>query len=189
MVSSNHYKQKGPGSTVNKATLNYTLLVVAKILNELNLTKWFIGYGTLLGIVRGDECIEGDDDVDIVCNKEDFDKLKQGLQDAGFTFCYDFSIGNSRNIIKTNETDQYCSVDFYMATVNEESGDYHDQWERVIWSNCYGKSDKKELLTRQWRDTVLLLPHDYKSNLENRYGSDWMTPKKSKGPEPRKTRI
>ena len=147
MVSSNHYNQKGPGSTVNKATLNYTLLVVAKILNELNLTKWFIGYGTLLGIVRGDECIEGDDDVDIVCNKEDFDKLKQGLQDAGFTFCYDFSIGNSRNIIKTNETDQYCSVDFYMATVNEESGDYHDQWERVIWSNCYGKSDKKELLT------------------------------------------
>jgi phosphorylcholine metabolism protein LicD len=48
----------------SKEILNKTLLFYAELFKEHNITDWFIGYGTLLGIIRGNSCIEGDDDVE-----------------------------------------------------------------------------------------------------------------------------
>lgn len=59
----------GGSSTPSKNVLNKTLSFIVKLLNKNNVKNWFIGYGTLLGIVRDDSCIDGDDDVDIIVDK------------------------------------------------------------------------------------------------------------------------
>ena len=51
------------GKKNDKILLNKTLLFIIKLLNDNNIKNWFIGYGTLLGIIRENSCIDGDDDV------------------------------------------------------------------------------------------------------------------------------
>jgi len=168
------------GDNTSRNILNNTLLFIVEILKKCGINNWFIAYGTLLGIVRENSCIDGDDDVDIMCDIEQFDVLKLALLKYGFTFNYGHGIKDSRFIIKTIATAKYCTVDFYMATVDKMST-YHDKWEKVKWTNCYF-NDK--LIEYRWKNVVLYLPHNFKKKLIGRYGSQWKTPLKSKGVNP-----
>ena len=71
---------------------------------------------------------------------------------------YGYGIGTSRRILKTKPTDEYSSIDFYMATINND-GDFHDQWEKVIWSKCYNEDN--ELIKYIWNENVLYFPNNY----------------------------
>ena len=173
------------GDKQSNTKLNYTLLKIAQILNEYNINNWFIGYGTLLGIIRDNSCIDADDDVDIISNYDDYDKIKSILHSYGFTFCYKYGINNKKDILKINETNEYSSVDFYMARIDYK-GNYIDMWEKVVWSRCY--QDNK-LIKLNWNDIVLYIPNNYESKLKNRYGEDWRIPQNNKGPYPRKNVI
>lgn len=51
------------GINTDKEKLNRTLEKVCNILNENNINDWFIMFGTLLGIVRENSCIQGDNPV------------------------------------------------------------------------------------------------------------------------------
>ena len=73
-------------------------------------------------------------------------------------------------IIKTEETDDYASIDFYMATIDEK-GNFYDVWENVVWTNCYDTNGK--LFERPWKDTILYIPANPEQKLLNRYGKDW----------------
>ena len=68
------------GTPQTKAKLNNTLYTVSKLLNENNIDNWFVAYGTLLGIVRENSCIDKDDDIDIVCDKKNYNKVKDLLK-------------------------------------------------------------------------------------------------------------
>jgi phosphorylcholine metabolism protein LicD len=170
------------GDKQSNTKLNYTLLKIAQILNEHNINNWFVGYGTLLGIIRDSSCIDGDDDVDIISNYDDYDKIKSIFHTRGFTFCYEHGINNTKDILKTNETNEYSSVDFYMARIDPH-GNYIDMWEKVVWSICY--KDNK-LIKLDWNGTALYIPNNYESKLINRYGDHWRIPQNNKGPYPRK---
>jgi hypothetical protein len=170
------------GKKNNKNILNNTLLFIIKLLKNNNINNWFIGYGTLLGIIRGNECIEGDDDIDIVCDSIYYDKLKKLLIENDFKIEYGYGINNSRYILKTKETKEYCTIDFYMANVNK-NGDFNDKWEKVIWSDCY-KSNK--LIEYKWKNEVLYIPNNYEKKLIGRYGINWKIPQDTKGPKPKK---
>ena len=165
------------GRKQSKTKLNNTLLFVIKLLNDNNINSWFIAYGTLLGIIRENSCIDNDDDVDIITDKKNYDKIKKLLIDKGLTIEYGHNINKSRSILKTVENDEYASVDFYMATPDGK-GNFRDTWERVVWSNCY--NDKKELIKRIWNDNTLYLPFNYEQKLVNRYGPNWRTPQNMK---------
>jgi len=67
------------GTKQTRECLNHTLLYVTTLLNNNNITNWFIGYGTLLGIIRENSCIHGDDDVDIIIDKKSYELLKNLL--------------------------------------------------------------------------------------------------------------
>jgi len=88
------------GRTENKEKLNHTLETIVNILHEENIEDWFIMFGTLLGIIREDGCIEkvlryrhSDKfrlrqvekcyDIDILINF-DYDKLKSVFEKMGF---------------------------------------------------------------------------------------------------------
>jgi|TARA_B100000035_G_scaffold71037_1_gene58418 phosphorylcholine metabolism protein LicD len=170
---------EGMGNNNSQEKLNNTLIKITNLLNENNIHDWFIGYGTLLGIVREDSCIENDDDIDIIVNVKEKDKIHNILKNEGFTLDHH----TCDRIIKTNETDEYASVDFYLSEVDNK-GNFKDNWENVLWSNCYNSEQK--LIIYQWKTTYLHLPNDYKTKLVNRYGEDWKTPQDTKGPNPPK---
>tara|TARA_B110000285_G_C14739892_1_gene430262 strand:- start:102 stop:632 length:531 start_codon:yes stop_codon:yes gene_type:complete len=171
------------GKTNGKELLNKTLLFILKLLNENNINNWFIAYGTLLGIIREDSCIQGDDDIDIVMDKNNYDILKQLLMENGFEMEYGHTIGKSRDIIKTKDNEKYCTIDFYMAAV-DSIGNFDDRWENVVWSKCY--DDNKKLIHRIWKGTDLYLPFNYETKIINRYGESWKVPQNTKGPNPKK---
>ena len=87
------------GSKNNKISLNKTLMFIIKLLNDNNIMNWFIGYGTLLGIIRENSCIDGYDDIDIIIDKSNYDVVKQLLIKNGIEFCYGFGINKSTDIL------------------------------------------------------------------------------------------
>ena len=167
------------GNICSEEKLNCTLLKISQILEKYSFKTWFIAYGTLLGIIRNNSCIDGDDDIDIICDKKDFYSLKKILLNEGFDFEKGYGIKNNESIIKTLETVDFCSIDFYMTEVSS-NGDFIDHWEKTIWTDCFCNSDRQfnQLL---WRGSIINLPNDYKSKLKARYGKDWRIPKKFKG--------
>lgn len=171
------------GRNTNEEFLNETLKFIVALLAENNITDWFIGYGTLLGIIRNNSCIDGDDDIDIIMNKSHYEVLKKLLINKGFEIEYGYGINKSTDILKTKGTAMFSTIDFYMATVDNE-GNFFDKWENVIWSNCY--NDDKQLLLRQWSGLDLYIPLNYETKLINRYGESWRKPQRSKGVSPRK---
>ena len=162
------------GTRSGKEKLNRTLEVVANILHEENINDWFIFFGTLLGIVRENSCIQGDDDLDVMINC-DYQHLRSVFEKRGFIFMEGkYGIKNPDTILKTKPTQEFASIDFYMCNVNE-SGDFHTPWHGVISTNSYIEVNNKSLIKSPWNNTTLNMPNNYEQKLVNMYG-DWKTP-------------
>lgn len=159
--------------------LNFSLMKISKILNKNKFDEWFIAYGTLLGIVRNNSCIDGDDDIDIICNMNDYQKMREILIKENYELEFGFGINESKKIIKTKASSDSASIDFYMTTV-DDNGNFNDLWEGVIWSNCY-KEKTKEFIKLNWNNTTLNLPADFHRKLRKRYGFFWRIPQNNKG--------
>lgn len=166
------------GYYTNKESLNKTLMFIIKLLNENNFDNWFIAYGTLLGIVRENSCIENDDDIDIMIDNKHYDKLKKLLISKGLEIEYGYNIRNSKDILKTKGNKDLVTMDFYMAKLDND-GNFHDNWEKVTWTNCF--NSENTLIEYIWNENKLYLPNNYEKKLYNRYGNDWKTPKQTKG--------
>lgn len=171
------------GHKRTKQDLNKTLKYFLKLLNDNNINNWFIGYGTLLGIIRDNSCIHGDDDIDIVMDIKNHDKLINVLKNNNLFIRCDF--GNFLKAQNNNETNP-CIVEFYMASLDEK-GNFNDTWEKVIWTNCF--NEQNELIKYVWNDNLLYLPFNYEKKLINRYGHDWKIPQNTKGVKPPKLSI
>lgn len=156
------------GSYTEKEKLNFTLKKVSKILNENHINDWFIFFGTLLGIIRENSCIEGDDDIDIMIS-HDYQKLRDVFESEGFKFTSAHGIGGSKRILKSVPTHEFCSFDFYIC--EDIMGDYLSRWQNVIVKDV--QIEKKE-----WDSVLLNLPNDPIPKLEKMYGENWRTPLK-----------
>ena len=168
------------GIRTDKEKLNRTLEIVANILREENINDWFIFFGTLLGIIREDSCIEGDDDLDIMINC-DYQQLRNVFEKRGFVFMQGkYGIKNPDKILKSEPTQEFGSIDFYMCNVNE-LGDFHTPWHGVISTNSYVDINNKSLIKLPWNNTVLSMPNNYEQKLVNMYG-DWKTPQSKSCP-------
>ena len=167
------------GKKESKEKLNLSLTKISKILNKNKFDQWFIAYGTLLGIVRNNSCIDGDDDIDIICNINDYQKLRAILLKENYELEFGYGINESKRIIKTKACLESASIDFYMTEV-DDNGNFNDLWEGVTWSNCY-PINSKEFIKFNWKNTTLNLPADYYKKLKKRYGIFWRIPQKNKG--------
>lgn len=154
------------GTATDKEKLNTTLEKVCNIFDKHKIEEWFIMYGTLLGIVREDSCIKGDDDLDFMVPASSFENIKSIFTEEGFQFTSDFGIGDSTNILKTVPCDKYASIDFYMFE-KYESGDVYSRWSRVTATNCY------PIAKKEWRSQTLNLPNEYLKKIINMYGPNW----------------
>ena len=163
------------GAQTDKEKLNFTLEKVCNILHENNINDWFIFYGTLLGIVRDDSCIQGDDDLDIMINC-DYQHLRGTFEKKGFNFMVGhYGIKNPDTILKSYPTQEFASIDFYMCNVNQ-SGDFYTPWERTWLRNAYEDKNKQSFVIKKWRSTFLQLPGRPEDRLRLMYG-DWQIPR------------
>lgn len=162
------------GIRTDKEKLNHTLEVVVNILHKENINDWFIFFGTLLGIVRENSCIQGDDDLDIMINC-DYQKLHSVFEEKGFGFLYYRHECRPYKglLLKSQPTTEFASFDFYICNVNE-SGDFHTPWHGVIATNSYIDINNKSLIKFPWNNTTLNMPNNYEQKLVNMYG-DWKT--------------
>ena len=156
------------GNKFPEYKLNQSLLRIIKLLNLYEINDWFISYGTLLGIVRNNSCINNDDDIDIIIDAKYRTRIIQLIDNHKFKY-----ILNNKIIIKVELEENTPTIDFYLSNVNDK-GDFYDKQNNVIWRNS------KPFKIKKWKDINLVLPNDYEIKLANRYGPEWRIPKDTK---------
>lgn len=164
------------GEKTDKEKLNNTLEVVVNILHEEDINDWFIFFGTLLGIIREDSCIQGDDDFDIMINC-DYQHLRGIFEKRGFEFIPYIrknGVPFGELFLKSKPTTELASFDFYICEVTDR--DYYTPWHNAKVINC------QPLDKQSWRSTTLNLPNDYMNKIVSMYGKDWQIPRSGSCP-------
>jgi phosphorylcholine metabolism protein LicD len=150
-------------------------------LNDNNVGKWFVCYGTLLGLVRENSCIDNDDDIDIIIDKSNYDIVKKLLIKNNVKIEYGYGIGKSRNILKTCDTSIYSSIDIYMGDFKD--GNVFDIWNRLNIIDCFLDKKNETFIENNWNGQKIYYPNNYERILLNRYGIDWGIKKDVKIPQ------
>jgi len=170
------------GKKETSKKLNRTLLYLITLLNDNNIKNWFVCYGTLLGLVRENSCIDNDDDIDIIIEKSNYDIIKKILIENNFAI-YSLNLRgyNSNHIIKTKDTSDYSSIDIYM-------GDYinnnvKDLWNNLTIKDCFLDTENKTFIEKKWNEQTIYYPNNYERILINRYGKEWKIKKDKKIPQ------
>ena len=170
----------GPKETSEK--LNKTLLFLITLLNNNNVKKWFVCYGTLLGLVRENSCIDNDDDIDIIIEKSNYDIIKKILIENNFKLEYGYGIKKRKQyIIKTKSSSDYSSIDIYMGDYSNEN--VKDLWNKLTIKQCFLDTENKTFIKKKWNGQNIYYPNNYERILMNRYGKDWKIKKDKKIPQ------
>lgn len=164
---------------VSSENNNKNLIIISKILNK-NGVDFFPFYGTLLGLVREDSCIDGDDDIDLMVSYDDRDRIYEIMSGLGMK-----NTDGGRNFLQFTYRikDQPVIADFYLF---EEEDEYLiERWNffgRERDENYSVHFDKKQIFPLskiEWRGVELKMPNDPESVVEYCYGKEWRE-KKSK---------
>lgn len=150
--------------------LNEQLIIIVNHLRTLNIKNWFIAYGTLLGHIRDNRCVNNDDDVDIIIDKTNYDAIYKLIKDNKYIIKIE---DDDKNFLQINTKENMPPIDFYFADC-DNSGNYYDKWDKLNWLNCH------PLQKRQFNNVILNLPNNYESKLTLLYG-DWRIPSDTKG--------
>lgn len=155
-----------------------------KALSRYNVFPFF---GTLLGLVRDRDIIEGDDDIDFYANYIFRDEINETLLKSGFQIESQYSVLDSRYFTQASRVIDGIEtfVDVYFYEKYEELDFIIDRWNfmgHVDIPECWMKI-KKSLLFPLRKQTFLgidvLVPNKPRKCCKLLYGGDWKI-KKSK---------
>ena len=161
---------------------NQTLLKLVDILNKNNI-PYFIDFGTLLGIVRDQELIRWDDDIDLTCYLNDCERILEALSEFVETYSDDATVWKYRIIkdLKGGKSSIVLDFEDYKKNILSFSLD--------IWLLSFingkavqtmNKCDEQHFLvseTIKYKNHLLTVPNQYKKYLEHTYG-EWQVPQK-----------
>ena len=151
---------------------------------HLSHIEHFVFYGTLLGLVRQGQPIEGDDDVDVLVNKKHFNEVKSIVERLNFKI-HDKKFPNTTKhflqaLGKIEETNVV--IDFYFYDAESDPEFILEYW------NQNGTVDKKDSilkipkalifpLTKKFYDDLeIYIPQHSEVICEYLYGSKWRIP-------------
>ena len=171
---------------ISKSATIESLKNVAQILNESDI-RWAVSFGTLLGLVRDKDPIEGDDDIDIVVSVLDKQKLINLFKIKGFRVSmnheYFVQVENNSHVIvdfyqyKKNIkiiSKNHVTVDFYLF--KNYKNKFYDIC--VPWEKFPIKFYPTQTL--KWKELTVNIPSGATKLLEDYY-ENWKIPVKGKG--------
>ncbi len=171
-------------------------LPVSKEINRKNLIdisialsniEYFIFFGTLLGVVREGDVIDGDDDVDIYVNIDFRDELIRLIKQSDFFIDQDSIFNKKSNyFVQANRKygDVVSFVDFYFFEDRLDEEYIVERW------NFKGIPDDPNLaihipksfvypvVNEEFYGVNICLPSDGKAMCQYLYGDDWELPLK-----------
>jgi len=129
---------------IRKELHRETIIDAAKALERID---YCVFYGTALGIHRNGDAIDGDDDADLLANKDDFDAIDEALKKKGFRNSKEVNGQESYPALfsqyyKTRDS-EVCLLDVYFYE------DVHEDFVVDRW-NVFGQPNNKE--------TYLIIP-------------------------------
>ena len=172
--------------SLTKLATSQSLKNIVNVLNNSQL-RWGVTFGTLLGLIRDKNPIEGDDDIDIVISVQDKSELLKILKKNDYRVLmnheYFVQVEHNEHVIADyylykNDikftTKDYAVVDFYLYKeyVNE-TYDICIPWEQFPIKFYPIKKI-------EWNGLFVNIPQDSIKVLEDFYES-WKTPEKGKG--------
>jgi len=156
------------GISRSTAQLDKNLKSLCARLHSFGFKNWFVGYGTLLGIIRDGHCIDGDDDLDIVIDDKENNQVRDLVSALCFRYNYETLIDKKGKFLQiANHESQ---IDFYFCEVDEQ-GNFFDKHEKVTWTKCFNNNGT--IPTIDWGGVRLNVPQDSKTKLLHRYGENW----------------
>lgn len=153
---------------IDKAIASENLKVIAEIMNGSGL-KWGPIFGTLLGMVRDNDFIDWDEDIDLYVMEEDRDDFLSLLfkfRDAGFEAVRDYRSG----VLSIMKNGEY--IDFYFLK------NVGDNIRCAVGEDYFFDKFFNDTICREFKGVKLHIPKDYEEYLEFCYG-DWRTPVQS----------
>jgi phosphorylcholine metabolism protein LicD len=142
---------------------------VLGILNPLNL-KFILFYGSLLGYYRDGNFIEGDDDVDFMVDRNDWDNLNRFLDE----------LKNDKISIRYRTTD---FIQIFYERLGPFDINVYDLYNDSILLKhdgnlLYKQSDIFPIKQVVYKDYAIWIPNNIENILELTYGKNWKTPQK-----------
>lgn len=164
------FKQKllYPGChIINRDIAFENLVVLKKVLSSYNIF-WEVAWGTLLGIVRDNDFIKWDEDIDIVILEEEEDQFKEilwNLKEHGFELIR-YERGGLYSILRNGEY-----TDFYVLKKASNEIRYTLDGGYILEKHI------KESIDMDFKGIQLSIPKDF-DELLTFYYDDWRTPVK-----------
>ncbi len=169
-------------SSISVENLNHAIKIFSEALHER--CEHFLFFGSLLGMVRDNGPIEGDDDVDFYVNKNDYQTVRTILLEMGINVSFDGFPNNTEFFIKVSgvvNNIPLC-VDFYFY-----DGDCDDDFILERW-NFNGEPHKEDLVLKIPKPLIfplkainhqgfqVIVPQYPAIICEYLYGVNWKTP-------------
>tara|TARA_B100000686_G_scaffold222503_1_gene229670 strand:- start:1247 stop:1903 length:657 start_codon:yes stop_codon:yes gene_type:complete len=171
---------------VPKSVTIESLKDVVDILNKSDI-RWAVSFGTLLGLFRDQDPIEGDDDIDILISAEDKKKLINLFRVKGFRV-----LMNHEYFVQV-EKKSHVIVDFYqykknikIITKNHVTLDFYlfKNYKHQLYDICvpWEKFPIKfyPIKTLKWNQQLVNIPNGANRLLEDYY-ENWKIPDKGRG--------
>lgn len=163
------------------------LLDMNTILNKNN-QKYFLAFGTLLGVIRENKFIEHDNDIDLgILFKDLIPDLKEKILSSNL-FKLKHSLGKVDTGYELSFThiELDVSIDLFVFYKNENGSNENYYWTSTYFNICDETPNKMcrwkytpfTLKLISFIDKIFFIPSDEYLYLEESYGKDWMISKK-----------
>jgi hypothetical protein len=151
-------KEQFAGVERKSTDLNTNLKKIVNNLHKYKIKNWYIAYGTLLGIIRNGNCIDNDDDIDIIIEESELSKLHELREKEGYK--YENGCCNYKNFVRIVGNNNI-PIDFYV--VQRDNNNYIDTHEKLDWYDVF------PIRKKEWNGVNLQLPNNYISKLNTLY--------------------
>ena len=121
------YKYLDPDSLATVKENFSNLIFIEKIIHKL---EHFVFFGTLLGLVRDKNLIKNDDDIDILVNFKDRDRLIKILKKNSIIVDFNLSVNKEKCFLQVKRTinNKNCIIDFYFYEVSPDNSYIIEKW-------------------------------------------------------------
>ena len=173
------------GSETSIENLSFSIETFSEALAEKK-CEHFLFFGSLLGIVRENSPIKGDDDVDFYVNKKHYRKVVCLLRDMGVNIDYNNYPNDSGWFIQVQNTinGREIRVDFYFYDADTDENFILEYW------NFTGSPENTDLVLKipkpllypirhiEYRSCNINIPQHPIIVCEFLYGINWRTPQR-----------